>query len=391
MAKYLDQNGSRRLVDNVKTSHSALNTKINSEMVARQNFAANVTDSISALDGKIDAAAADLVQTIAVDGSTLSITSGAGTTDTYLIQDTTYDLATTTNAGLMSASEKSKLDGLSAFELPTASTSTKGGVKIGNGLAMNGDTLNVTLSVGGTNSNNFTEQVTLSGGFVSKSVASDLSYSSITAGNASINVAGASLSGNPTFTGKPTLSGGFVAKSIEGYLNHSSIDAWYASIDLDSSSIYATDVLIDASGTISGSPIFTGKPEFNGGFFASSVRSDLSNATIKATSASINARNASINACGASIDAGVSNNFVSNPNATILGNPEFSGNPNFSGNPTFTGYVTFTEPIYIDNTGSTVKGALCFDVANNLPRLKVRMNGVDYIFNCDTSVTSGSG
>ena len=114
MAKYLDQNGSKRLVDNVKTSHTALNTKINSEMVARQNFAADVTDSISALDGKIDAAAADCVQTIAVDGSTLSITSGAGATDTYLIQDTTYDLATAVDDGLMSASDKAKLDDIAA-------------------------------------------------------------------------------------------------------------------------------------------------------------------------------------------------------------------------------------------------------------------------------------
>lgn len=74
MAKYLDQNGAKRLVDDIKTSQSALNTKINSEIVARENFATDATSSISALDTKID----DYVQTIAVDGTTLSITSGAG-------------------------------------------------------------------------------------------------------------------------------------------------------------------------------------------------------------------------------------------------------------------------------------------------------------------------
>ncbi|MBR3745431.1 MAG: hypothetical protein IKN27_00535, partial [Selenomonadaceae bacterium] len=112
MAKYLDENGLKRLVDNVKTSQSSLKTKINSEIVARENFATDVNSSISALDTKIDDATADMIQTIALSGTTLSITSGAGTTDTYQIQDTTYDLATTVTSGLMSAADKIKLDGI---------------------------------------------------------------------------------------------------------------------------------------------------------------------------------------------------------------------------------------------------------------------------------------
>ena len=114
MAKYLDQSGSKRLVANLKASQSTLNTKINSEIVARENFATDATSSISALDTKID----DRIQTIAVDGTTLSITSGAGDTDTYQIQDTTYDLATATTNGLMSASDKTKLDGLTDYHAP---------------------------------------------------------------------------------------------------------------------------------------------------------------------------------------------------------------------------------------------------------------------------------
>lgn len=339
-------------------------------MVARQNFAANVTDSISALDGKIDATAADLVQTIAVDGSTLSITSGAGTTDTYLIQDTTYDLATTTNAGLMSASDKSKLDGLSAFELPTASTSTKGGVKIGNGLAMNGDTLNVTLSGGGTNSNNFTEQVTLSGGFVSRYAESDLRNSTIKADLDSISADGALINANRASIG---------ADNIKIATKRASIQTWMASIDADCSTIEATGVHIN------GYPHFTGRPQFDSGFIASG-------ASIRADSTSIYAGNASIDVSDASINAGGSASYVAGIGiVSKTGGASIGGYLTFTGEPTFTGQVTFTEPIYIDNTGSTVKGALCFDVANNLPRLKVRMNNVDYIFNCDTSVTSGSG
>ncbi|MBR3746648.1 MAG: hypothetical protein IKN27_06775, partial [Selenomonadaceae bacterium] len=47
-----------------------------------------------------------------VDGTTLSIMSGAGNSETYQIQDTTYELATATSNGLMSAADKAKLDGI---------------------------------------------------------------------------------------------------------------------------------------------------------------------------------------------------------------------------------------------------------------------------------------
>ena len=66
----------------------------------------------------------------------------------------TYSEATTLTSGLMSATDKAKLNNIANnannYTLPTASTSTKGGVIIGNGLEMNGDTLSVTLSGGST-------------------------------------------------------------------------------------------------------------------------------------------------------------------------------------------------------------------------------------------------
>jgi hypothetical protein len=58
-----------------------------------------------------------------------------GTTGTFTQQDnnTTYNAATTSAAGLMSAADKSKLDGIATgankYTLPTASSSTLGGVK----------------------------------------------------------------------------------------------------------------------------------------------------------------------------------------------------------------------------------------------------------------------
>lgn len=58
-------------------------------------------------------------------------------------QDTTYNAATTSAAGLMSAADKKKLDaieeGADKYELPTASASVLGGVKVGTNLAISAD------------------------------------------------------------------------------------------------------------------------------------------------------------------------------------------------------------------------------------------------------------
>ncbi|MBR2520457.1 MAG: hypothetical protein IKE46_11860, partial [Selenomonadaceae bacterium] len=94
-------------------------------------------------------------------GTNITISGG-----TISAADTTYNVATSSANGLMSSTDKKKLDSLasittagngisisggtisasSTYTLPTASTATKGGVKIGNGLSMNGDTLNVTIT-----------------------------------------------------------------------------------------------------------------------------------------------------------------------------------------------------------------------------------------------------
>ena len=139
--------------------------------------------------------------------------------------------------------------------------STKGGVKIGNGLAMSGDTLNVTIQSGSA-SNLFTEPVTLQGGFNSRHVISNVEYSSIMAGvswfyspsstidawDSSINAARASINANDATisAGKASINAG-----------KASINAGGASIDAGSASIYADGASIDASeATISGYPRF---------------------------------------------------------------------------------------------------------------------------------------
>ena len=68
---------------------------------------------------------------------------------------TSYSDATTSAAGLMSASDKTKLDGVATsannYSLPTASASTLGGIKIGTGLSIDGSGV-VTASGGSSSS-----------------------------------------------------------------------------------------------------------------------------------------------------------------------------------------------------------------------------------------------
>ena len=88
-----------------------------------------------------------------VAGSNVTITSDA-TNDkvTIAAKDTTYSAATTSAAGLMSASDKSKLDGIAtnanAYSLPTASSSTLGGVKIGSNINISSGKISVPIATG---------------------------------------------------------------------------------------------------------------------------------------------------------------------------------------------------------------------------------------------------
>lgn len=75
------------------------------------------------------------IKGLSVSGKVITYTKGDGTTGTITTQDTntTYSNATTSTSGLMSSSDKTKLDGIAIgannYSLPTASSSTLGGVK----------------------------------------------------------------------------------------------------------------------------------------------------------------------------------------------------------------------------------------------------------------------
>lgn len=82
---------------------------------------------------------------VAWTGSGWDVLSGTVELDQFVKKVTGKDLSSND----FTDAYKKKLDSLTGgtdYTLPTASKSTKGGIKIGNGLGMNGDTLNVTLA-----------------------------------------------------------------------------------------------------------------------------------------------------------------------------------------------------------------------------------------------------
>ena len=82
----------------------------------------NQTDLSTALDAKQD---------ILTPGSNISINNGV-----ISATDTTYSVATQQADGLMSSTDKTKLDGLSNYTLPAASENTLGGIKVGSNLSI---------------------------------------------------------------------------------------------------------------------------------------------------------------------------------------------------------------------------------------------------------------
>lgn len=93
-----------------------------------------------------------------VAGSNVTITADEKNDKiTITAKDTTYPAATTTTAGLMSASDKTKLNGIAEgannYSLPVATTDTLGGVKNGNGVTIAEDgTISVATMTGATSS-----------------------------------------------------------------------------------------------------------------------------------------------------------------------------------------------------------------------------------------------
>ncbi len=137
-------NGLMSSTDKSKLNGIATGAEVN------QNAFSNITvgSTTIAADAKTDTLTL-------VAGSNVTLTPDA-TNDkiTIAATNTTYSAATQSAAGLMSAADKAKLDGVAtganAYSLPTASSSTLGGVKIGSNLSISSGVLSVPAASGTT-------------------------------------------------------------------------------------------------------------------------------------------------------------------------------------------------------------------------------------------------
>ena len=106
-------------------------------------------------DAKNQTIASTYIKEVSVSGTTVTLKKGDNTTSTVTTQDTTYDAATTSEDGLMSSTDKSKLDGIengaNNYSLPAANGSDLGGVKVGNNISVANDG---TISLTSTNVTN---------------------------------------------------------------------------------------------------------------------------------------------------------------------------------------------------------------------------------------------
>jgi hypothetical protein len=86
--------------------------------------------------------------TLTKSGSTITLKGSDGSTQTVSDSNTTYSTATQSANGLMSSTDKTKLDGIATgannYSLPTASSSTLGGVKVGTNLSISNGVLSAT-------------------------------------------------------------------------------------------------------------------------------------------------------------------------------------------------------------------------------------------------------
>ena len=97
------------------------------------------------------AAKSDAISHITRSGVTFTARRADGTTFTFSQRDTSYQDATQGTHGLMSVADKQKLDGIdegaNAYALPTMTSTMRGGAKLGTGLSVENDTLNLSATV----------------------------------------------------------------------------------------------------------------------------------------------------------------------------------------------------------------------------------------------------
>lgn len=125
--------------------NSAVQTSLGKADTALQEHQ-SLEDYVKTNDSRLtDARASNDVQSYAKTGS--GITVGVSVPSNAKFTDTTYSAATTSASGLMSAADKTKLNGIAtganAYSLPNATSSVLGGVKIGSNISVSSGTISL--------------------------------------------------------------------------------------------------------------------------------------------------------------------------------------------------------------------------------------------------------
>ena len=175
-------------------------------------------------------------------GSNLSINNGV-----LSATNTTYGTATTSANGLMSSSDKSKLDGVASnannYSLPTASSSTLGGVKVGTNLSISNGVLsatNTTYSTATTSANGLmssSDKSKLDGiATGANKITVDSSLSSSSTNPVQNKVVNSALSGKASTSVATTSANGLMSSSDKTKLNGIATGATKVTVDSSLSS-----------------------------------------------------------------------------------------------------------------------------------------------------------
>ena len=119
---------------NIALNDSAIQAEEERAIAAENVLESSITEVAGELDSEVSRAkAAEQVNAAAIDaltkntvkdvnlnGRTLTVTMSNGTTKPFTTQDTTYDIATASSAGLISADDKVKLDNFAAMRIISA-------------------------------------------------------------------------------------------------------------------------------------------------------------------------------------------------------------------------------------------------------------------------------
>ena len=276
----------------------------------------NATTTQSGLMSASDKSKLNNLASITSAGSNINIANGQ--------ISATYPNATTTQSGLMSASDKASLNAI-----PTTYATNRIATTSQNGLMSAQDKASL---------DNVVSQST----FTTNDVSTISSYNATTdtLPKASLKSFMSSLFSAYHGIISQSLGGGtsgaISADSLSSHLNYSSISAQNCSVSLHGSTIKGSHT-ISGSTTFTGFPTITGNPRFTGNvYFYITENSSVDSAKVYFGNATVNGTNTT-----------------------------FTGNPTITGNPRFTGKVYYNNHVYLytsatddDGDNPTVNGAI---------------------------------